>query len=138
MPSFYIPVIFHNLRGYDGHFILKGFKRVVFEKGNINCIPNKMERYLSFTTDNLRFIDSLQFMNASLDKLSSNLSTHEFIHTHRYTSSETVHHLLRKGVFPYKYWDAPGKVDENQRPEKQAFFSHLTGENISDDDYEHA
>ena len=138
MPSFYIPVIFHNLRGYDGHFILKGFKRDVFEKGNINCIPNNMERYLSFTIDNLRFIDSLQFMNASLDKLSSNLSTHEFIHTHRHTSSETVHLLLRKGVFPYEYWDGPDKMDENQLPEKQAFFSHLTGENISDDDYEHA
>ena len=138
MPSFYIPVIFHNLRGYDGHFILKGFKRDIFEKGNINCIPNNMERYLSFTIDNLRFIDSLQFMNASLDKLSSNLSTHEFIHTHRHTSSETVHLLLRKGVFPYEYWDGPNKMDENQLPEKQAFFSHLTGENISNDDYEHA
>ena len=29
-------------------------------------------------------------------------------------------------------------MDENQLPEKQAFFSHLTGENISDDNYEHA
>ena len=49
--NFYIPVIFHNLRGYDKHLILKSFKREVFKKGNISCIPNNMERYLSFTTD---------------------------------------------------------------------------------------
>ena len=58
-PSFYIPVIFYNLRGYDGYFILKGFKKDIFEKGNINCIPNNMERYLSSTIGNLRFIDSI-------------------------------------------------------------------------------
>ena len=101
--SFYIPIVFHNLKGYDGHFILKGFKKNIFGKGNINCIPNNTERYLSFSIDNLRFIDSLQFMNASLDKLSSNLSLNEFVHTRRHSPSDTVHLLLRKGVFPYEY-----------------------------------
>ena len=30
--NFYITVIFHNLRGYDGHLILKSFKRDIFKK----------------------------------------------------------------------------------------------------------
>ena len=59
--NFYILVIFHNLRGCDGHLILKNFKRDIFKKSDISCIPNNMERYLSFIIDNLRFIDSLQF-----------------------------------------------------------------------------
>ena len=136
--SFYIPIVFHNLKGYNGHFILKGFKKNIFGKGNINCIPNNMERYLSFSIDNLRFIDSLQFMNASLDKLSSNLSLNEFVHTRRHSPSDTVHLLLRKGVFPYEYWDGPDKMNENCLPEKQAFFSHLADEGILDEDYRHA
>ena len=71
--NFYIPVVFHNLRGYDGHLILKSFKRNIFKKGDISCIPNNMKRYLSFSIDNLRFIDFLQFMNESLEKLYTNL-----------------------------------------------------------------
>ena len=35
----------------------------------ISCIPNNMERYISFSLDNLRFIDSVQFLNESLDTL---------------------------------------------------------------------
>ena len=138
IPSFYIPIVFHNLKGYDGHFILKGFKKNFFGKGNINCIPNNMERYLSFSIDNLRFIDSLQFMNASLDKLSSNLSFDEFIHIRRHSFPDGVHLLLRKGVFPYEYWDGPDKMNESHLPEKKAFFSNLSGDDISDEDYQHA
>ena len=77
-------------------------------------------------------------MNASLDKLSSNLSLNEFLHTRRHSPSDTVHLLLRKGVFPYEYWDGPNKMKENNLPEKQAFFSHLADEGISDEDYRHA
>ena len=61
-----IPVVFHNLRGYDAHHIMQ-------EIGNINsslkCIPNNMEKYISFSLGNLRFIDSFQFLLSSLDSL---------------------------------------------------------------------
>ena len=93
IPSFYIPILFHNPKGHDGHFILKGFRMNFFEKGNISYIPNNMERYLSFSMDNLRFKDSLQFMNASLEKLSSNLSLDKFVNTCVHSSSDTVHLL---------------------------------------------
>ena len=44
-----IPVIFHNLRGYDSYFIMQEIGDT--GKGNnmhINCIPNNMERYMAF------------------------------------------------------------------------------------------
>ena len=137
--KFFIPVVFHNLRGYDGHFILKGYRKELFQKGaNIDCIPNNMERYLSFTIDNLRFIDSLQFMNESLEKLSANLKPEDFIHTRRHNPNNKVHLLLRKGVFPYDYWDDVTKADDVELPSRDKFFSHLTGEDVSEDDYAHA
>ena len=76
-----IPVIFHNLRGYDSHFIMQQIgeiankHRYTNKKGekqdlNINAIPNNMEKYMAFMLGNhLTFIDSFQFMSSSLDKL---------------------------------------------------------------------
>ena len=47
-------------------------------------------------------------------------------------------HLKRKGVYPYEYMDSFERFHETELPPKQAFFSSLKGEVISDEDYEHA
>ena len=39
----------------------------------ISSIPTNDEKYISFSIGDLTFIDSLQFLNASLEKLISNL-----------------------------------------------------------------
>ena len=46
--------------------------------------------------------------------------------------------LLRKGIYPYEDMDNWGKFDETTLPPKEAFYSNLNLENISDEDYEHA
>ena len=81
-----IPVIFHNLRGYDSHFIMQEIGTIVKDyeytnnKGqkcqmNINAIPNNMEKYMAFMLGNhLTFIDSFQFMSSSLEKLVTNIT----------------------------------------------------------------
>ena len=88
-----IPVIFHNLRGYDSHFIMQEIGKIAKEhtytnkKGekvemNINCIPNNMEKYMAFMLGNhLVFLDSFQFMSSSLDNLVKNLPDEAFKYT---------------------------------------------------------
>ena len=45
----------------------------------ISAIPNGLKKYMAFTTNkNLVFIDSMQFMNSSLDKLVKNLNDKNF------------------------------------------------------------
>ena len=44
-PNF-TPVVFHNLSGYDSHLFIKNLG---FSAGNIDCIPNNEERYISLT-----------------------------------------------------------------------------------------
>ena len=62
-----IPVIFHNLKGYDSRLIMQEIGK--FES-NISVIPNNLEKYMAFFLgNNLKFIDSLQLMNDSLKKL---------------------------------------------------------------------
>ena len=46
--------------------------------------------------------------------------------------------LLRKGVYPYEHMDSWEKFDENILPPKEAFYSNLNLEDISDEDYTHA
>ena len=75
----YTPVIFHNLRGYDSHFIIKQAHSILKEIGNpkIDAIPNSYEKLMSFNIGNLRFIDSFQFMASSLENLVGNLHVDE-------------------------------------------------------------
>ena len=81
-----IPVIFHNLRGYDSHLIMQEIGQIVKDyeynnkngkkcQMNINAIPNNMEKYMAFMLGNhLTFIDSFQFMGSSLEKLVTNIT----------------------------------------------------------------
>ena len=87
-PNF-TPVIFHNLSGYDSHLFVKNLGK---SEGDIKCIPNNEEKYISFSKDivvvgeyenkkgekkkimhEIRFIDSFKFMASSLDSLVGNL-----------------------------------------------------------------
>ena len=46
--------------------------------------------------------------------------------------------LLRKGVYPYDIWDSWERFDEISLPNKEAFYSSLNKENITDVDHRHA
>ena len=76
-----IPVVFHNLRGYDSHLLMRAISKV---EGRMSCIPNNTEKYISFSLGQLRFIDSAQFLQASLDKLVSANKPEAFHITARY------------------------------------------------------
>ena len=77
-----VSVIFHNLRGYDSHLILKEIGKFDVK---VSVIPNGLEKYMAFTVNkNLVFIDSMQFMNSGLESLVKNLSNNCF----KYLSEE--------------------------------------------------
>ena len=60
-------VIFHNLRGSDRHLICDEPENFDVE---IDVISNGLKKYMAFILNkNLVFIDNMQFMNSSLEKL---------------------------------------------------------------------
>ena len=70
-------MIYHNLRGYDSHLIIKEVSKFDVK---VSVIPNGLEKYMTFTINrNSVFIDSMQFMNSSLESLVKNLSDHDFV-----------------------------------------------------------
>jgi len=74
---------------------------------------------------------------ASLDKLANNLKPEQFenVKIHFDVKFEM---LLRKGAFPYDWFNSLEKSDETQLPPKEAFYSKLNNSNITDDEFEHA
>ena len=136
-----IPVIFHNLRGYDSHFIMKQIGEISKKHGdlNINTIPNNMEKYMAFMLGNhLTFIDSFQFMSSSLDKLVSNLPKNDLIYTSQVFKGKRLNLMSQKGVYPYDYMDDFEKFDQTELPTKDQFYSILNDQHITDDEYDHA
>src|SRR6056300_692760 len=150
----HIPVIFHNLAGYDAHLFVKNLG---VSQGKIDCIPNNEEKYISFKKEiivdqfinkegkqcnvkrEIRFLDSFKFMASSLDKLSANLKKEDLKNMKSFhTDGEKLDLLVRKGVFPYDYFDSLEKLNETELPSKNDFYSKLNNKHISDKDYTHA
>ena len=147
-----LPVIFHNLQGYDAHLFIKQLARL---EGKLDCIPSTEEKYISFSKTikvgeykdysgscfdikfEIRFLDSFKFLQTSLANLVSNLSPGDFINTKHVFKSNTEL-LTRKGVYPYDYVSSLDKLSETQLPPKEEFYSRLNDEDISDEDYQHA
>lgn len=138
----FLPVIFHNLRGYDSHLIIKELSH---QFKNIEVIPNNMEKYMSFKVDNLRFIDSMQFMSSSLSTLVDNLIkegdytkfNNMFSHFKNKLDDDKIKLLIRKGVYPYEWYDSFEKFNKPCIWAYDDFYSKLNGGNISKSDYEH-
>ena len=139
--DYYIPVICHNMRGYDGHLIIKNMKKD-FASEKISIIANNKEKFLAFQIGRIRFLDSLQFLNASLDALVNNLmkdGAHKFIHTRRhFADNEQFRRVTRKGCYPYEYVIGRERFAETRLPPIEAFYSKLYESNVSAEDYERA
>ena len=148
-----LPVIFHNLQGYDSHLFIKQLASL---PGELRCIPSTEEKYISFSKYikvgeyrsrktgkmvsldfEIRFIDSYKFLQTSLANLVKNLQKDDFYNTKR-EFKKNVDLITRKGVFPYDYVSNLSKLTETQLPPKEEFYSKLNDEDISEEDYYHA
>lgn len=158
LKSIKIPVFIHNLKNYDGHFIIQNIANFLNDenyelknnnkntqyKQKFNVIPNNTEKFLMIEWNNIRFLDSYAFLNYSLDTLSKNLDNSEKYHTMKYfkeemkLNEEQINLLLKKGQFCYDYFDSIEKFKLNKLPDKSEFYSNLYDEEIKDEDYNHA
>ena len=127
-------------------------------EGNIKCIPNNEENYISFSKDivvdeyinkkgkkvevkhEIRFIDSFKFMASSLASLVENLAKSDlskFIQTKK-EFGKKYEFFTKKGIYPYDYMNGIEKFSEEKLPPKEAFYSKLNDCGVSDEDYEWA
>ena len=128
-----VPVVFHNLRGYDAHHLMQAMANLNKE---VKCVANNMEKYITFSVDGLRFIDSLNFMQRSLDSLVEVTPKEELKITKSISKCSEL--LYKKGIYPYEYVDSFEKFAETSLPPKEELYSSLNDQHISEEEYTHA
>ena len=153
-----IAVILHSLEGYDSHLLLPELGK--FNK-KISIIPNNMQTYMSFSVGiiisyfdkkagkpverefmNLRFIDSFGFMASNLSQLvvdlkQGGLDKFENVTEEFDSDTELTEIKTREGIYSYSFMDSYDKFDIDPLTlTKLNFRNDLTGEDISDDDFE--
>ena len=149
----FIPVFFHNLKGYDSHLILGSVDKELINKSSIKIIPNNSEKYISFSyikwkkLENekiklpyeIRFLDSFAFMATSLDELHKNLVQEQMIISKQYYEKDETFDLMtqQKGVYPYKHMDSFSKYNDTIFPSKDEFYNDLAGKECTVSDYEY-
>ena len=117
-----LPILFHNLQGYDLHII---FKELNNFSEDISVIPKGIDKYMSITANrHITFIDSLQFYNDSLDTLASNLNNEDFKHLTSEFGIDKLEILKRKDAYPYEWVDSYEKFKRLSLLEKKYFIHH--------------
>lgn len=135
----------HNFSGYDSHLLVKAiddYQKVTGKKLKLNAIPLNQEKFKMLKINDCVLLDSLAFLNSSLDKLVDTLksSNHDFPILRQWIKDDCQRELmLRKGVYPYEYVTSLEKVRNTvQLPSKNSFFSLLQNKGIDQKEYDHA
>ena len=151
-----IPIVFHNLSGYDAHLFIKGLADSVSRGAKMGVIAKNKEDYITFSINvevnkyidkdgeerskeiELRYIDSFKFMSSSLYSLVNNLAhrNNKFFGFEDYNESQ-YKLLIRKGIYPYEHMDNWDKFRETVLPPKEAFYNKLAMAGVTEEDYEH-
>lgn len=149
-----IPVVFHNFKGYDSHIIIRSLKDSLV-RGDVSVIPQQGEKSLSLSFNGFQFIDSLAFLQNSLDSL-TNLLTQKgndlsgLRHTRvafenviapwldLLPTEERFRRIAQKGIYPYDYMNSFDRFEEKKLPDRESFYSKLTEQETSQDEHDHA
>ena len=87
-----------------------------------------------FLSRNLVLIDSMQFLNSSLDKLVKNLLDEDFRYLVEEFGSKNLELLKQKGACPYEYMNSFEKFNEKKLSARKYFFSSTRKGKIGNDD----
>jgi DNA polymerase type B, organellar and viral len=145
-----VPVLFHNLSNYDMHLVMKALRMSDFTEideetgetkpAQFHAIPVAGDRFMSFSVGGLQFIDTVRFMQASLEQLVANLrksgnGPDVFPQLYAGMPPDIVAMMTRKGEFPYEWFDHPSRFEATALPPPAQFYSTLYDASINDADY---
>ena len=119
-----LPVIFHNLEGYDEHIIFKELNN--FDDIDIQVIPRTSEEYMSIIVNrNIIFLDSNQFYKDKLDNHASNLEDSDFKKLISEFPIDKSELLKGKDAYPYEWVDSYENLNYQELPPKECFYSSI-------------
>ena len=161
-----LPVFFHNLMNYDGHFVVQSLSRLneKHKFAKFDVLPLSSEKYISIECKHtvstyknknnvdtpvqmsVQFKDTALFIPASLDNLvkqlnptdlhySSKLLSNVVAHKNPKDPSDSLELILRKGIFPYEYFNSLERCKETKLPSIECFYDNLNKRACTQSDY---
>lgn len=138
-----VKIFAHNFSGYDSHLIIENLSHPSVT--NVSAIPKSGEKFMAVEINNtFTLCDSMMFLTGSLDSLSKSLPKQ-----HRYMllkqsslykklpSEKEFKLLFEKWKYPYEFPQSIEEITEcRDIPPIEKFFNSLTGESISEEDYQ--
>ena len=119
-----LPVLGFNSSKYDLNAIKRFFVPLLIRNSDVeqaSCsVIKRQNTFMCLSTDRLTFLDVFNY-------LATGYSYAKYLKAYGCK--------LEKGHFPYEYMDDLLKLDDRALPPQSAFFSRLTNEGISDEDY---
>lgn len=145
----FISIFCHNASHYDLHFLVNAINKFSKKIDKITVLPYNSEHFRTIQINSFKFLDSLAFLQSSLNVLTTNLykSNHDYIFLKQMKICKTneifdefkMKQILKKGFFPYEFCKSISQMESiSALPSKEHFYSSLTEEKISDEDYDHA
>lgn len=132
-------MVFHGLRAYDGHLIIKELANFVDKPTEIQVIPHTIEKYTAIYTKKFCFIDSCQHLLGSLGELVKDLKdkgTQHFNNLIQEFPNEEIRKLLfKKGLYCYDYVSSFERFND-PIPIRSHFKNTLTGTTPSKAEYD--
>ena len=125
----FVPIYAFNSTNYDNHlFITKLAKKI-----KLKVLTKTDENYISIDMGYAKALDMFRFFHPlSLDAIGKTLSVKECVTLNKFGLER------RKGIFPYEWFDSIGKLHETTLPPKEAFYSKLKQNGITDKEYKQA
>ena len=118
------------MRGYGSYLIFNELDKFDVK---ISVISNGLEKYMAFFLHkNLVFIDSMQFINSSLDKLVKNLSDEDFEYLVEEFGSKNLE-LLKQGDYLYEYMNSFERFNKEKSQARKYIFGSIKKGKIGDD-----
>jgi len=144
-PEPHVYVYFHNAMGYDANFVLRHvLMKEEYSEWGIQVImksSNRLQKLVFYTkrgeneTRSIHICDSFLFLTLSLERIvgsirkddlrtnQENFSRFFHIFQRRYpgVTNEEIDHILRKNIFPYKFFTESSKLETSIEEFSQIF-----------------
>jgi hypothetical protein len=138
MPKLLV-VAFHCSSIFDSHFIIKnlaGYQKRIY------IIPKTSERYIGFSLNKTKYLDTFQFLPASLAELINNVSrdgkSDNLKILPKFYSGLKLKLILQKLPFPYSFLSGYDCLKAKMLPDRSFFKSDLDESEITQLEYKKA
>jgi len=138
-------VVVHCASSFDSHFLIKYLANK--KDLNISIVPRNAQRYLSFSIDHTRFVDSYQFLPLPLSKLVECVLSVKVQGVTDYSKMLVLPKIFPgnflplldgKMKFPYEFLRVANCLSATRLPSIEYFHNSMTGVQCTPQEYEKA